>query len=244
MVSQSAAEACWPGRDPIGQRFRRDDDADAPWFTIVGVVRDARHRGRDAAAYVPLDVYYSLPQVPTRILTLLVKTDRPPAALGPELRRAVLGLDPDLPLFDLTTMEEVRREEESESRFYAVLMGGYAVVALLLAASGLYSVLAYAITQRTREIGIRMALGARSRDVVRLIGGEALALVAAGLAGGLLAAGLLTRSMTGLLYGVSPADLVTFVLTPLVFLLVALLASYLPTRRATRVDPLVALEYE
>ncbi len=244
VVSESAAKACWPGEDPLGKRFRRNETPEAPWFTVVGVAGDARHRGRDARAYTPRDVYYSLPQVPTSLVTLLVQTDQASGAISGPLRQAVLSLDPDLPLFDLTSMEQVMREEESESRFYALLMGTYAAVSLLLATSGLYSMLAYAVVQRTREIGIRMALGAQPGNVLRLVAGEVLALVAAGVAVGLVGAWLLTRTLSGLLYGVDATDMVTFLGTPLLLGGVAGLAAYFPTRKATRIDPLVAFRQE
>src|SRR5581483_2776716 len=130
VLSESAAKACWPGQDPIGKRFQRSDEPGASWITVVGLVRDAKHRGRDPRHSSPMDVYYPLPQVPTTLLSLLVYTDQDSATLTPALRRMIKALDPELPVFEIAPLAERMQEEENENRFYALLMGIYATAAL------------------------------------------------------------------------------------------------------------------
>ena len=175
---------------------------------------------------------------------LVVKTDVEPLGLAAAVRRTVWEIDKDQPVSDIRTMEEVLSESIARQRFSMLLLGVFAAVALVLAAVGIYGVMSYSVAQRTHEIGIRMALGAQRGDVLKLAVGHGLKLVLIGLVVGLAAAFILTRVMTSLLFGVSATDPPTIVIISLVLIAVALLASYIPARRATKVDPMVALRYE
>ena len=175
---------------------------------------------------------------------LAVQTSTPPEALAPAIAEQVRALDPDQPLASVRTMDELLRRTLSETRFSLLLFGLFAALALVLAAIGIYGVMATAVTQRTHEIGLRMALGAQRRDVFSLIVGEGMAMVVIGVAVGLASAVALTRLMSSLLFEVSPTDPPTLAIITLLLAVVALLACFLPARRATKVDPLVALRYE
>jgi putative ABC transport system permease protein len=175
---------------------------------------------------------------------LVVRTTGDPNAMIPAVVGEVQALDPDLPVYDVATMDRRFSDSLARRRFSTLLLGALAAVASLLAAIGIYGVLAYAVNQRTHEIGVRMALGAGRRDIVRLVVGQAVVMVALGIAAGLVGALALTRVMESLLFGVSATDAATFVAVPLVLAAIALVASYIPARRATRVDPLVALRHE
>jgi putative ABC transport system permease protein len=180
----------------------------------------------------------------TRVMDLAVKTSVEPTSLVAAIRKEVQAIDKDQPLANVMTLDTLMDESIAPRRFSLLLLGLFALVALLLAMIGIYGVMSYAVTQRTREIGIRIALGAASSDIFKQVVGHALLLTSAGVLIGLLAAALLTRLMASLLYGVSAIDLPTFLLTALLLTCVSLLASYLPARRATKVDPMVALRYE
>jgi putative ABC transport system permease protein len=232
----------------LGQRLRFDGD-DQPWREIVGVVRHVRPDMLEQAGRAGL--YRPWQQMPpkwlanlSRALDLVVKATVPPETLIEPIRREVQAMDRDQPLANVRTLDSLLDESLAPRRFSMLLLGLFAGIALLLASVGIYGVMSYAVTQRTREIGIRMALGAASRDIFKQVVGHALMLTVAGVAAGLIAAALLTRLMAGLLYGVSAAHAPTFLLTAALLTVVALLASYLPARRATRVDPMIALRYE
>jgi putative ABC transport system permease protein len=191
-----------------------------------------------------LQVHLPYARLPWQEMALLVRTHGDPAALAGPLRRAVRELDPTVPVYSLRTMDEVRRWSNWPSRLWGELFGTFGGVALLLAGVGVYGVMAYAVSQRVHEIGIRMALGARAADVVRMVMRQGAVVAAAGVGAGLLGALAIARLMSGVLFGVSATDLVTFVAMPLALAAVALFACWMPARRAARVDPMVALRSE
>jgi putative ABC transport system permease protein len=241
VVNETLARHYFPGEDPIGKRAKLGVNN----FTgeIVGVVEDVRHGG--LAAEVHEEVYCPYAQTPFwPTMTIVVKCDGDPAALAGPLRDQVLALDAEQPLAKVRTMEQVLADSVAAPRLRAGLLAMFGGVALVLAALGIYGVASYAVAQRRHEIGVRVALGAERRDVLRLVLGKGIGLTLVGLAVGLAASLGLARTISSLLYGVSPFDPLTFVGTPLVLFVVAVLANYVPARRATRVDPLVALRDE
>ncbi|MGA8267489.1 MAG: ABC transporter permease [Candidatus Acidiferrales bacterium] len=245
IVNQSFAKNYYSGADPIGQHFRFRDFQPgkvAPWSTVVGVIGDIRHsRPEDAGAP---QVYLPFTQSdPTRAF-VAVRTSVPPAELIPTIRGVVREIDPVLAVADIRTMDERVADANARRRFQTFLLAVFAGIALFLATVGLYGLMAYAVKQRTSEIGIRIALGAQRRDVLRLILGQGILLTLAGLALGLVAALALTRVLVSLLFGVVPSDPATLIIVPVVLIVISLLACYVPARRATRVDPMVALRYE
>ena len=231
-------------RDPIGARvtFGDPEDTASTWFTVVGVVGNVAQEGLTAKPYAQL--YRPLFQVPQRGVWMSVRTAGEPMAVASATRAALKAVDPDVPANEVRTMEDRIAENIAQPRVSVALLGSFSGVALLLAAIGIYGVVSYTVAQRTREIGIRMALGARREGVLRLVIGQGLAPVAAGVAVGLALALAATRLMSSLLYGVSATDPLTFGAVALFLGAVALVATYIPARRATRVDPLVALRYE
>ncbi len=245
IVTESFGRRFWPDGNFVGRRFKIGrSDSRAPWMRIIGVVPDARFRGlagnptRDPDMFVPFD------QRPTGNFTLLVHTTGASAAPTASIRTLVRALDPDLPVYSVATIEERIRRASAGQRFSATLMGGFAVVALLLAALGLYGVVSFAVGARTQEIGVRMALGARPADIFGLILGGTSRLVIAGVLAGLLLSLGLTRFITSLLYEVPPYDPLTYAGVGLLLAAVVFLAAWLPARRAARVDPVVALRAE
>jgi len=244
VVSETMARRLWPGEDPIGKRIKPGPpDSPLPWRTIIGVVKDVRQF--ELKADPKLQMYYCYVQpaffVPSY---LVVRTDVEPLSLAAAVREAVWGIDKDQPVSNVRTMKEVLSESIARQRFSMLLLGIFALLALVLAAVGIYGVMSYSAAQRTREIGIRMALGAQSRDVLRLAIGQGMRLALVGVAVGLIGALALTRLIESLLFGVSTTDPATFAVITILLVAVALLACYIPARRATRVDPLVALRYE
>jgi putative ABC transport system permease protein len=190
------------------------------------------------------EVYFPYQQSPRNFMNLVVHTTADPTSMIPAIRNQVLSIDKDQPVSDIMTMEQRVAKSVASSRFVMLLLGSFSVLALGLAAVGIYGVMAYLVTQRTQEIGVRMALGAQKRDVLKLVVGKGMALAVIGTAIGLIASLALTRLMRSLLFEVTPTDWLTFVITSVVLLTVALLACYIPARRATKVDPLTALRYE
>jgi putative ABC transport system permease protein len=239
MINETMARQFWPGEDPVGRRIRI---LFSPWVEIVGIAGDIRHAGL-ARAPVP-EMYLSHLQEPQSALHLLVRTDRPVAAVGGALHGLLRAMDRDLPLPAVTPMEDVVFGSIGRWRFDALLLSTFAGVALLLSAIGIYGVTSYSVAQRTREIGIRSALGASPGDVLGLVLGRAVRLTLLGTAAGLLAALALTRVLTSLLFGVKPTDLTTFAVVSGLLMAVTLLASYVPARRALGIDPLRALRAE
>ncbi|HLF82571.1 MAG TPA: ABC transporter permease [Blastocatellia bacterium] len=241
IVNDALARRYFAGEDALGQRvsFR---GANGPWSEIVGIVRDSKYRtlGENPrpTAYVPLAQNHETG------MTLHVRTLGNPLSVAATVRREAQALDPNLAVTNVQSLSDVVGASLFAARMGAVLLAIFGFLALLLAAIGLYGVMSYTVSRRTREIGIRMALGAGTGNVLRLVLKEGLALVGGGVAAGLIVAAAATRLLASFLYGVSPLDATTFVAIPLVLALVALLASYLPARRAVKVDPMVALRYE
>ena len=242
IVSEIAGRTLWPGKDPLGQRFKFDPSDTAAFYSVVGVVADVRQNVENKEA--PEQVYVAHAQDPSQTITLVVKHAGDPAAMVTALRRLVQSRDSDMPLYEVYTMEESLRLGLWESRIYAWLMGVFAVLALVIAAVGIYGVMAYSVAQRTQEIGIRMALGAAREDVLRLVVGQAFRLTVIGIGLGLAGAYAVTRLMASMLFGVSASDPPTFVGVTMILALSALIAAWIPAERATRVDPMVALRTE
>ena len=248
IVNESFVKHYFPNENPLGQRLRPPSPVRL-WnnqrfalFEIVGVVRDVKLAGLTA----PSEPAYYLPasQAPLQDMTLLVRTTTDPLSLVGAVRDAVLSLDPNQPISNVSTLEKVVDDSIAQRRLNMLLMGLFGGLALLLSAVGIYGLLSHAVTQRTQEMGIRMALGAQVSDVLKLVLRQGMMLALAGEAIGLAGAFALTRLIRGLLFGVTPNDAMTFVVVAGVLATVALLACYLPARRATKVDPLVALRYE
>lgn len=242
MVNESFVRQYFPGEEVLGQRLSMGAEP----FEIVGVVGDTRHAGFDS---VPIPEVYSSYRQPGAgrmafRMSLVIRTTGDPLELVPFLRSVVLEADPSLPLDNVATMESRVSASVAQPRFYAMILGLFAVLALALAAIGIYGILSYTVSQRYREIGVRRALGARPSHIMGLVLRQGMVLTGLGLVAGLAGAVALTRLVTSLLFGVEPLDAWTFISVPVVLGLVALLACFLPARRATRVDPITALRYE
>ena len=242
IVNETMARTYWANGDALGKRFRFYGPLDkSPWIEIVGIINDVRH---DLNTPIVPEYYLPHAQDSWSGMVLVARTTVDPASTAAALRQQVWAIDKDQPVYDVKTMTEVRAVSVALYSFSSVMLGIFAGVALLLAAVGIYGVLAFAVTQRTQEIGIRMALGARRGDVLRLVIRHGMLMAIIGVVIGLAGAWGLTRFLSGLLVGVSRTDLLTFSVVTLSLLIAALLACYLPARRATKVDPLVALRYE
>ena len=243
-INETAARKYWPGMDPVGKQVDLTP-ALGPGFSqveIVGVIGDVKYD--QMAAEIGPNVYLSYRQSGYPGYYFTLRTTGNPAALASAVVAAAASVSRDVPVYDLLTMEQRIANSISRSKFNTFLLMAFSVLALVLAAVGLYGVVAYSVTQRTREIGIRMALGARTGDVLRLIMKQGMLLVFAGGLVGLAGALGLTRFLRSLLFGVGPADPLTFTIIPVLLCGVALLACWLPARRAAKVDPIEALRYE
>jgi putative ABC transport system permease protein len=244
VVNETFARDAWPGQDPLGRRIRfGGPQSRAPWLTVIGVVRDLR-RSDDVRRHVRPEVYISTLQTPQRSQMLLVRTATDPRAIVASVRREVQAINPQLPLFGVGTLDGQIFETLATPRFRAVLLAGFALIALLLATIGIYGVTAHAVGQRTHEVGIRMALGAARRDVLALILVQHLKPALIGAAAGIAGAIVLGQSLRTLVYGIRATDPITFIAMAVVLIVVAVIACWIPARRATRVDPLVALRAE
>jgi predicted permease len=244
VVNEAFAKRFFPNGEAIGKRIRLGKlTADFPWGTVVGVVGDVRNFTLDEA---PLPtMYWPVTQIrETPSLAIVVRTQSDPAAFTSPVRDAIAQIDATQPIYDMQTLDQLVGKSLGQRRFTLTLMVLFGIIALVLSAIGIYGVMAFAVAQRTQEIGIRMALGARAIDVLKMVVGSGMFLAAVGVGVGLIGAFALTRLMASLLFGVSPTDVVTFGLVTVGLLIVALLACYYPARRATKVDPLVALRYE
>lgn len=244
IVNQTFARHYWPDRSPIGQRITFGDPSHpaTPWMTVVGVVGDTRVTGLTDAPYA--QIYRPYAQAEQGAMVVLLRVAGDPMRMAGTLRQAIRSQDPGLPVYDLKSMEQYTEEMVARPRVSTWLTGGFAITALLLAALGIYGVIAYNVTQRTTEIGMRLALGARPTDVLRLIIKEGMRPVLGGIVVGVAVAWTAARVIRGLLFGISPYDPVTYLVVPVFLVVVALVAAYIPARRATRLDPMIALRAE
>ena len=238
VINETMARLYFPNEDPVGHRLRI---IFSPWLTVVGVVGDVHHTGLNTPPNP--EIYLSQLQEPSSSMAVMARTSGDPLQLAAAAREQVKAIDKDLPV-TVTTMDQIFSDSVAGQRFNTSLLGVFASIALALAMIGVFGVINYSVAQRTHELGIRLALGAQRGDVFRLVVGQGLALALIGIALGAAGAWALTRWIEGMLYGVSPTDGPTFVIVSLIVTVVAFLACYLPARRATRVDPLVALRYE
>ncbi len=256
IIDEAMARSYFPDENPIGKRFvNGDDDNSAPdaGREIVGVVGHVKHYGLDpdADSRIKFQFYVPYTQLPdqfmvliTRSMSLVIKSNIDAEHLASSVRSQIQAVDKDQPIYDVLTMEQIVKNATLQQRFAMLLLGVFAAVAMVLAAVGIYGVMSYSVTERTHEIGIRMALGAGRTDVLRLVARQGLLLTATGIAVGLAASFALTRLMSSLLFGVTATDPLTFIAIPLLLTGVALGACFVPARRATKVDPMVALRYE
>jgi putative ABC transport system permease protein len=244
VINDTMAQRYWPGEDPLGKRFHLST-AEVPWLTIVGIVRTVRHNAviesPRAEAYLPHAQLARELGSATRAMTLAIRTDVEPTSLATAIKSAVHDVGRHLPLAEMQTMEHVTSVALAPSRLSATLLGALAALAMLLAALGIYSTVSLLVSQRTREIGIRVALGADRRSILRLVAREGALLAICGIALGIAGAVVTTRLLQGLLYGVEPLDPATFAAVPIILGTVAVVACLNPARRATRVDPVIAL---
>jgi len=243
IVDQEFARIHWPNEEAVGKRIRFGNDPKAPVLEVVGVVGRVKMESLSDDSN-RVQGYFSFSQIPFGGMTVIIKGNGDPNLLIASARAQVKAVDPDQPIYNIRTMDEIRGESVAPQRLNLMLLSIFAGIALVLAIVGIYGVMSYAVTQRTHEIGIRMAIGAQPRDVFRMIMGQGMLLTVAGLVAGLLGAFGLTRLMATMLFGVKPTDPATFAGVALLLTLVALIACYIPGRRATKVDPVDSLRYE
>jgi putative ABC transport system permease protein len=244
IVNKELVRENWPAQNPIGKRLKMHGDK-FPWLTVIGVAGNVRTQGLDIGffpeIYMPYTQYSSWQERP---FDLVIRTFGQPLSIVSGVRSTVAELDKNLPISDIRTLDQVTSETLSLKNFLTVLLTSFAGLALLLAAVGIYGVMAYSVAQRIREVGIRMALGAERSDILRGVIRQGLALAFVGIAVGLVGAFGLTRFLSTQLYGVKATDPLTFTVVPFVLVTVAFFAAYIPARRASRVDPMIALRYE
>jgi putative ABC transport system permease protein len=245
VINQTMAKRFWPGTDSVGGRFRLAEDAKAEWFTVIGVTADANVFGIDPSNEQPPAVAY-VPFAYQQLLNtgLTIRVDGAPSAITSAVREVIRTSDPHLPMFQARTISEARRLSFWQYGLYGWIFGTIGVMGLLLAAIGVYGVLSYSVSQRTQEIGVRVALGAAHGDILQLVVGHGLLLAGIGIATGLALSAAAMPLARSLLYKVSPFDPLTFAVVATFLVLVAFFASYVPARRATRVDPVGALRGE
>ena len=244
IVNQTFVQKHWAGEDNhLGKRIKIGDaDSDNPWRTVVGIVSDVQHRNVQTPPRA--EIFLPNAQIGRRGMILVARTENDPLQVAAAARKAVWAVDPNLPVYRVNSVRGIIEERQSGDRALAEIMGGVAILALVLAAVGIYGVIAFSVSERTQEFGIRMALGAGTRDILRMVLRQGFFLVGIGLIFGMLGAFGTMQVLQSIIFGVSSGDPVTYVALPLLLLAVALFASYLPARRATRVDPMVALRYE
>jgi len=241
IINEAMARRSWPRGDPVGRRFKYGlRDSDQRWYTVVGVVADMRRQGQEREP-VP-QIFESLAQNPPQSVDLLIRTSSTdPLALAPALRAAVRRVEKNAPIYGIAPLEQQLGSYLAQRRFQASLLAGFSIVAVLMAAVGIYGLIQYSAAARTQEIGLRMAIGAQRADIFRMMIGEGLTLSLSGLALGLVGALWLGRAVSSLLFGVTAADPLTFTAVSLLLTAVAIAACYFPARRAMKVDPIVAL---
>ena len=242
VVNEALARRFFPGRSALGKRLGLEDDGKLAWAEIVGVVGNVKHRSLDAE--IKPELYEPYRQVPRNFMSLVVRTTVEPASLIGAIRSQVLALDKDQPVFEIKTMEDLLSQSMARSRFVMLLLGIFSTLALALAAVGIYGVMAYFVTQRNKEIGLRMALGAQKSDVLKMVVAEGMTLAVIGVALGLLASFALTRIIANLLFGIGPTDPATLIGVSFLLTSVAFLACWIPARRASRADPIATLRAE
>jgi putative ABC transport system permease protein len=246
IIDETTARRYWSGIDPVGRRFRMGVNPRLPWVTVVvvvvGIVKDMKQDGLDTddVPHIFRPIYQQSP-LRSRAVSVVARTPLPASLLESQIRKEIQTLDPALPVFNVRSMNDVMDASIAPRRFSAELVGVFAAVAMLLSSIGIYGLLAYMVGQRSREIGIRVALGAQGPDIIKLILGKGLLLAGIGIAIGLILSAISAPMIAGLLYGVHPIDVIVFVTVPLILLVVAFLATYIPARRATIVDPIIAL---
>jgi len=244
IANEALVRQYFQNEDPIGKRIGWARDPQIHWITIVGVVGDVRHFGLDLPELPALYSPYTQINPWKRWMSIAARTEGNPNAMAQSIKQEIWKVDPQLPVSRVETMDEMTAGSFAARRFNMSLLTLFAGLALVLAAIGIYGVMSYAVTQRTQEIGIRMALGARTSDVLRIVLRNGMTLILIGIALGLGGAFVLTRLMVTLLFGVTPTDAFTIGLVSMVLIVVAFIACFIPARRATKVDPLVALRYE
>jgi predicted permease len=241
IIDEFMAEQLWPGKDAVGKRIHMVE-SDVPWLNVVGVVGRVKHESLDSDPRIAF--YLPQTQYPSRAITLILRSQFDPSVLSPAVKKELRSIDPDLPMYSVRTMTERVEESLAQQRFSMLLLALFAGFALALATIGIYGVMAYLVNQGTREIGIRMALGATQREILNLVVSQGMTLAGSGVAIGVAAAFVFTRLMRSMLFGINAADPATFGAISLLLTVVALLATYIPARRAARVDPLLCLRSE
>jgi putative ABC transport system permease protein len=243
VINDSMARAYWPSENPIGQRVQASG-GQPKWRTVIGVVGDVLHDGLDGPAkaemYLPVEQAMNIESNPT----IVVRSETAPGAAAGELRAVVSAIDPAIAVDRIETMQQRVSGSVAQPRFRTMILAAFSLLALVMASIGIYGVMNYLVIQRTREFGIRLSLGATATDLLRLVLGRAATLIGAGTCLGLVGSVLLVRLITNLLFGTAPLDPLTFAAVPVLLEAVALAASYIPARRATRIDPIVALRCE
>jgi putative ABC transport system permease protein len=239
IINQALARSYWPNENPVGKRMRIPRREGPVWATIIGIVGDVRHRGLDQP--VKPEWYAPITQGPYPSLILAIRSSQDPTSLASALRREVQAIDSAQPIAHVRTLEQVIADSVAPRRLSVILLTVFGGLALVLASVGIYGVMSFLVVQRTHEIGVRMALGAQRADVLRLIISRAGLLISTGTLIGLIVAFLSTSVLRSALYATSALDLTTFLLVTFTLALIALLASYIPARRATRADPMIAL---
>jgi putative ABC transport system permease protein len=243
VISERLARRFWPGHSPIGKRIQSgEENSTKPWATIVGVVADTRYDWNDREDY-PM-VYFPYQQEPRQFSFIVVRAEGDPRVLIPPIRAGIQAVDPDQPIYEIKTLDRVISESVVGLSYVAVIMGILGLIAMVLAAMGVYGIMAYAVVERTHEIGVRLALGAQPREIMRLILSRGTFLLALGIAIGLPVAYALARLLASLLFGVSASDAGIFSLITIFLAGVSIAACYIPAYRAMNVDPMIALRYE